>query len=125
MDGYMKIIIVSMSLFLSACGSFITIHDANNVPLSTLTKAQNLSVISQEQGKQMIMMGNVKGHSCKNQSFDPSATKVGAENQVKISAVLAGADAISIPACTNTGFSFFKNCWDSWECTAMVYIEKK
>lgn len=106
-----------LPIILSGCiGSLVPVQSLDKTGIDVLMSASKLPVVSADTAKNMIVIGEVVGHSCMNKSNEHKATQVGASDQAKIIAVQRGATAITDLVCTEGGVSLFKNCWQSWEC---------
>ena len=119
-----RISAVSIMVFLSGChGPFVPVQSLDKVGISTVLAANNIKVVSTNEAKNMSLIGNFSGYSCQNRAFvsEPASTKVGAIDQLKITAVQNGATAISEPNCEEGGFSLMRNCYNSWECKEAAY----
>lgn len=124
MEFKIRILAALIMVFLSGCrGPFVPVQSLEKVGISTVLAANNIKVVSENEAKNMILIGSFSGHSCQNRAFvsEPASTKVGAVDQLKITAAQNGAKSISEPKCEKGGFSLIKNCYNSWECKAFAY----
>ena len=128
-ENSMRIIQISfLSLLLSGCiGPLIPVENIRELPPKLNRKVLALPIYNESQldrgGYHIINM--VEGISCKNQAWDPAATKIAAINQAKYWAYKMGANALLNIRCEyprSTTLTY--NCWESITCTAQAILMK-
>ncbi|GAB3483738.1 hypothetical protein GCM10011496_29860 [Polaromonas eurypsychrophila] len=101
---------------LAGCTAFVPVQTLDKTGIDALLTATKLPILSDAEATGRTVISEVVGYSCMNQATEPSATRVGATDQVKILAVQKGATAVSGLVCSEGGVSLVRNCWQSWEC---------
>ena len=111
--------LVAGALF--GCGAFVPTVDLTALSASEKHEVRKIGIYDQNllQGKSYKILNIVEGHSCKNKTWDPPATRTAAIDQLKYFAYESGANGISDVQCSNRErTSLTTNCWDLISCTA-------
>ena len=110
----LKFLLVTICLvFFTGCiGPLVPVIDMANVDPQTLQASQRIRIYQSGQVPPLGYreIGPVKAWSCKNQTWDPPATKENAIKQLKIIAHRSGATAIMDVKAGRQGTSM-TNCW--------------
>lgn len=101
---------------LAGCSSFVPVQTLDKSGIDAVLTASKLPILTDAEATGRTVIAEVVGYSCMNKASEPSATKVGATDQVRILAVQSGATAVSGLVCSEGGVSLIRNCWQSWEC---------
>jgi hypothetical protein len=109
---------------LTGCiGPLVPVKKMSQIPTETKREALSLPIYNESQlfNKKYTIINIVEGISCKNQIWEPAATKIDAINQAKYWAYETGADALMNIRCESPrGTTTTYNCWESITCTAQA-----
>lgn len=116
----MKVHLALCTLALAGCGSLVPTVDIDKLAPEQRRAVDAVQIFNQAQlaGRQFRVLNIVEGISCKNQSWDPAATRANAISQARYWAAMAGANGITNLQCDHPrGTTLTYNCWESITCT--------
>ena len=112
--------------------------DASTLSTQELARLQQVKVFDAGPGPEATPTGEVVGLSCKltaalfvfKWTWKPGLNEANgltpeeaARNQLRIKAMLSGANAVVAPRCTHKdGIDWGNNCFESWRCTGQAYV---
>ena len=108
---------------LVGCGAMVPVKNIKSLPVGQMNEVLTLPIYNESQLKdrKYSVLNVVEGISCKNQLWEPAATKTDAINQVKYWAKEQGANGVMNIQCdTLRGTSRSYNCWESITCTGQA-----
>lgn len=133
-ENNMKYFLLLIIFLLQSCagpgkvgiGPLTNVIDIENLDSVTRQRVDAIKIIDDKDTEEIKFLKKVKTTSCKNQVYDPPASRQNAVEQLKYMALENNADAIKNVICTpKEGTSFVKNCWESITCSGdLVLIGK-
>lgn len=107
-------------------GPLVSVVDIKNLDSETERKLSQVKTLPAVSDSTMKIVKRVQATSCKNQVYDPPASREDAEKQLKFRALESNADAIANMFCEpKKGTSFITNCWESITCVADLVSTKE
>jgi hypothetical protein len=129
-----KILILLTMILMTACagpgrlgvGPLVSVVDIKNLDSETEKKLSEIKTFSAVSDSTMKIVKKAQATSCKNQIYDPPASREDAEKQLKFRALESNADAIANVFCEpKKGTSLITNCWESITCIADLVSTKE
>ncbi len=118
------LVVFSIGVVLSACGSFVDIRDMSKLSQQDLQVITEVQVYEQRDLKKgsYQSLGEFHGYSCKLTIGDKPATKSDAMRQLKNKVLEAGGEAIVTSSCYGEGTTYSKNCWEAFTCSGTAVV---
>ena len=114
----LRLAVLSISLLVSGCATFVPVVDLEKVPPAEMVEARKVRIFTIESGASIPpidqVIGDVSAYSCKHVLSDPPASKGDALKRLRLEAYRVGADAvIDVTFDVRGTDTWGTNCWET------------